>query len=172
MFIYHSHDIKSGSFQVLFLRQYIKWEHRIATSWSFLINYFLFMPIDLRKFVKALTFSFTKLKEVISSNIKFKFEVGVRSSIFISFYWLSLYFFWFYRVVSYGQVSPITVNSSLLSIATSGVARCNSVFCCGYVDVIFCWWALNNVAGWSKSSVSSYKGNSCYIFFNRWLQKV
>ena len=75
------------------------------------------MPIDLRKFLEGLKFSVTKPKEVISSNINLKIDVGVWSSLLIPLYRVSLYFLDFTEFVSYGQFSSITVNSSLISAA-------------------------------------------------------
>ena len=114
--------------------------YEVRTSYSylsFLMKNFSFMTIDLRKFLKGLIFSVTKPKEVISRNINLNFDVGVRSSLLISLHRVSLCFLDFTEFVSYGQVSSITLSSSLISIATSGLARRNSGFCCGPVDVLF-----------------------------------
>ena len=92
--------------------------------------------------------------------------MGVRSSLLISLYRVSLYFLDFTEFVSYGQVSSVAVNSSLISIATSGLAWCNSVYCCGPVYVTSYWRGLYKVAGLLKPSISAYKRKSCQTFFS------
>ena len=60
------------------------------------------MPIDLRKFLKGLILSVTKSKEfILTRNINLAFGVGLRSSLLISLYRVSLYFFDFTEFVSY-----------------------------------------------------------------------
>ena len=102
----------------------------MATSSSFSIKYLSLMFIDFRKFLNVFIFSVTKPREVTSRNINWKFDGGVRSSLLISLYLVSLYSRDFVVLVSQGQVNSITVNVSLVSMAISGLARCNRSFCC------------------------------------------
>ena len=49
------------------------------------------MFIDFKKFLTGFIFLFTKPREVTSRNINWKFDGGVKSSLLISLYLVSLY---------------------------------------------------------------------------------
>ena len=115
------------------------------------------MFIDFKKFLNVFTFLVTKPREVTSRNINWKFDGGIRSSLLISLYLVSLYSRDFIVLVSWGQVNSITVYASLISMAISGLARCDRSFCCEPVVVRLCCRDLNSVAGFSKPSMSAYK---------------
>ena len=138
----------------------MKYEHLMATSCSFSIKYLSLMFIDFRKFLNVFIFFVTKPREVTSRNINLKFDGEVRSSLLISLYLVSLYSRDIVVLVSEGQVNSITVNVSLVSMAISGLARCNRSFCYGPVVVRLCCRNLNSVAGFSKPSKSAYKPKS------------
>ena len=73
----------------------------------------------------------TKPREVTSKNINWTFDEGVKSSLLISLYLVSLYSRDFVVLVSKGQVNSIIVNVSLVSMVISGLARSNRSLCCG-----------------------------------------
>ena len=100
----------------------MNYEHLMVTSCSFSIKYLSLMFIDFRKFSNVFIFLVTKPREVTSRNINWKFDRAVRSSLLISLHLVSLY--------SRDFVNSITVNVSLVSMAISGLARCNRSFCC------------------------------------------
>ena len=58
----------------MFLRQYSKYEHLMATSWSFSIKYLSLIFIDFKKFLNVFIFLVTKPREVTSRNINWKFD--------------------------------------------------------------------------------------------------
>ena len=118
------------------------------------------MFIDFRKFLNIFIFLVTKPREVTSVNINWKFDGWVRSSLLISLCLGSLYSRDFVLLVSMEQVNSITVNVSLVSMAISGLARCNRSFCCGPVVAKLCCRDLNSVAGFSKPLMSAYKRKS------------
>ena len=69
----------------------MKYEHLMATSYSFSIKYLSLMFIDFKKFLNVFIFLVTKPKEVTFRNINWKFDGGERRSILISLYLVSLY---------------------------------------------------------------------------------
>ena len=90
------------------------------------------MFTDLKRFLNVFMFLFTEpTREFTSRNINLKFNGGVRSSLLISLYLVSLYSRDFVVLVSKGQVNSIIVNVSLVSMVISGLARSNRSFCCG-----------------------------------------
>ena len=124
----------------------MKYEHLMATSCSFSIKYLSLMFIDFRKFLNVYIFLVTKPREVTSRNINWKFDGGVRSWLLISLHLVSLYSRDFVVLVSQGQVNSITVSVSLVSMAISGLIRCNRSFCSEPVVVRFCCREMNSVA--------------------------
>ena len=127
----------------------------MATSWSFSIKYLSLIFIDFKKFLNVFIFLVAKPSEVTYRNINWKFDGGVRSSLLISLYLVSLYSRDFVVLVSYGQVNSITVNLSLISMAMSGLARCDRSFSWGPVVVRLCCRDLNSVARFLKPSMSA-----------------
>ena len=58
----------------MFLRQYVKHKHLMATPLIFLIKYLSLMFIDFKKFLNVFIFLVTKPREVTSRNINWKFD--------------------------------------------------------------------------------------------------
>ena len=115
-------DVKSGSDQVLFCLQQIKYDALRATSWHFRIIFLAFKSFDLtncsNNFVDPV-----HPEEEISRRIRLKCARGLRRELWRSLYLVFLQWRDFSRFVSKGHVSSIIVVLFFSWMTISGLAR-------------------------------------------------